>query len=739
MNNKHDAHKEHYEHTEHGVHAEHDTHQDHVVHAEHNTNTEHKAHPDHTGHNGAELPVHSSDHAGHSARADHSDHSGNDDHDHSLGHAHHLGNIKQRFIISLIFSIPIFFFAPFMGREFFFTISFPGSDWIVLAFATALYFYGGWPFLKGAKSELETKSPAMMTLITLGITTSYVYSVYAFINNNFFDTGVHVMDFFWELATLILIMLLGHWVENNAIEGAGNALKRMAELLPGTATFVAADGSTREVELQEVAIGDRLIVRAGDKMPTDGVILEGSTTVNEALLTGEAMEVKKSVHDEVIGGSVNGAGTITIEVTGTGKSGFLAQVMDLVRTAQREKARVETLADKVAKWLFYIALTVGVMALVIWLFVDGDVGFAVERMVTVFVIACPHALGLAVPLVIARSTSLGAQNGLLIKRRSALETAQKVDVVMMDKTGTLTAGNFTVNTYESFADDLSDEAALALMGAVEQSSSHPLAVGILEKAEELGLKLPPATDVQNLPGVGIGGEVNGRDVKVVGVSYLLENDITYDEEQYLELSSLGNSVSFLLVDEVNSGIIAQGDQIKPASGGMIDSLLAAGFTPSMLTGDNQQSAAVVAEQLGISDVHAGLLPQDKERIIKDYQDRGHTVMMVGDGVNDAPSLARADVGVAIGAGTDVAIDSADIILVKSDPADILHILNLAKNTDRKMRQNLWWAAGYNIIAIPLAAGILAPWGIILSPAVGAILMSISTVIVAVNAMTLKMD
>ncbi|NLC25957.1 MAG: cadmium-translocating P-type ATPase [Fastidiosipila sp.] len=685
----------------------------HDQHAAHDTNAAHNSHAAHDGHGGHGGP--------------------------QLGHGHHLGNIKRRFIISLILSIPIFLFATFMGREFFFTLTFPGSDWIVLVFATALYFYGGSPFLKGAKMELQDKSPAMMTLITLGITTSYIYSVYAFINNNLLSTGSYVMDFFWELATLILIMLLGHWVENNAIENAGNALQRMAELLPGTATIAEEDGSTREVDLQEVEAGDRLIVRAGDKIPADGEIIEGTTTVNESMLTGEAMEVKKSVHDEVIGGSVNGSGTITIEVTGTGESGFLAQVMDLVSTAQREKARVETLADKVAKWLFFVALSVGIIALIVWLLVDGDLSFSVERMVTVFIIACPHALGLAVPLVIARSTSLGAQSGLLVKRRSALEIAEKVDVIMMDKTGTLTAGSFTVNAYESFAENLSDEDALRLMAAVEQSSSHPLAVGILDKAEDLGLDLPQATDVQNLPGIGIEGMVDGQEVKVTSVSYLQENNIDYDHDQYMKLSSQGNSVSFLLIDEKNSGIIAQGDEIKPDAKKMISALQDAGITPIMLTGDNKQSAAVVAEQLGIDDVHAELLPQDKESIVSDYQKRGSKVMMVGDGVNDAPSLARADVGTAIGAGTDVAIDSADIILIKSDPADILHILNLAKNTARKMKQNLAWGAGYNFLAIPLAAGILAPWGIILSPAVGAILMSISTVIVAVNAMTLKMD
>ncbi|NLC39300.1 MAG: cadmium-translocating P-type ATPase [Clostridiaceae bacterium] len=688
-------------------------------------------------------PGHGSDHAaGHKHGNEHGHEPGHGlghESGHELGHANHLGNIRLRLIVSLILSIPIFFFAPFMGREFFFTITFPGSDWITLIFATALYFYGGWPFLKGAKMEIGHKNPAMMTLITLGISTSYFYSLYAFINNNFFSPHQQVMDFFWELATLILIMLLGHWVENTAIEAAGNAVKRMAELLPGTATIIEEDGSMREIDLQEVVINDLLLVRAGDKVPTDGVIIEGSTTVNESMLTGEAMEVMKSIQDEVIGGSLNGAGTITIEVTGTGESGFLAQVMKLVSSAQREKARVEMLADKVAKWLFYAALAVGILALVIWLLIAGDLSFSVERMVAVFVIACPHALGLAVPLVVARSTSLAAQNGLLIKRRSALEAAEKLDLIMMDKTGTLTAGEFTVNAYESFVDGLSDEDALALMGAVEQGSGHPLAVGVLKKVKELGLDPAQASDVQNLPGMGISGKVEGRDLMLVSVSYLLDKGIAYDEDRYLELSSRGNSVSFLLINGVNSGIIAQGDRIKPGAGAMIDSLQAEGIRPIMLTGDNKQSAEVVAGQLGIEEVYADLLPQDKERIVKEYRDQGHKVMMVGDGINDAPALSRADVAVAIGAGTDVAIDSADIILVKSEPADILHILSLAKNTSRKMRQNLVWGAGYNFVAIPLAAGILAARGMILSPAVGAILMSLSTIIVAINAITLKMD
>ncbi|HHU08121.1 MAG TPA: HAD-IC family P-type ATPase, partial [Clostridiaceae bacterium] len=448
-------------------------------------------HQDRTKHDNAhDHGDHHLDHATHDNAHDHGDHSG-------LGHAHHLGNIKQRFLVSLFLAIPILFLAPFMGRTLFFQFSFPGSDWLVLIFATLLFFYGGMPFLRGAKMELQTHSPAMMTLISLGITTSYVYSLYAFIANNILHSRIHVMDFFWELASLILIMLLGHWIENNAIESAGNALQRMAELLPGTATVIDEHGNAGDIDLKEVLIGDHILVRAGDKIPTDGIVIEGKTTVNESLLTGEAKAVTKNLHDQVIGGSVNGLGTITIKVTGTGESGFLAQVMELVSTAQREKSHIETLSDKVAKWLFFVAVFVGVISFAVWLVIT-DLSLAVERMVTVFVIACPHALGLAVPLVTARSTSLGAQNGLLVKKRQALEAAQKVDIVMMDKTGTLTEGDFTVNAFYSYSDNYSDEEVLSLMAALEKSSTHPLAAGILDKAAELELPISDTFNVNNI-------------------------------------------------------------------------------------------------------------------------------------------------------------------------------------------------------------------------------------------------
>ncbi|MBO0443241.1 heavy metal translocating P-type ATPase [Vagococcus fluvialis] len=676
----------------------------------------------------------------HNQHHNHSNHSHNhhEGHDHgAMDHSAHGGDFKKKFFVSLFLGIPIILIAPMMGIELPFQFTFPGSEWVVLILGTILFFYGGMPFLKGAKMELEMKNPGMMMLISLGISVAYFYSVYAFVANNFLHSSVHIMDFFWELATLILIMLLGHWIEMNAISNAGNALQKMAELLPNLATVIKEDGSTEEVALQEVMVGQKVLVKAGEKVPTDGEILEGQTSINESMITGESKDVIKKVHDKVIGGSVNGSGAITIEVTGTGESGYLSQVMELVGSAQNEKSRVESLSDKVAKWLFYIALTVGIVAFIVWFILTKDINIALERMVTVLIIACPHALGLAIPLVTARSTSLGAQNGLLVKDRQALEVAKKVDIIMMDKTGTLTEGNFAVNEFESFSQDYTKEEVLSLMAALEQTSSHPLAVGVLNKMEELGLSIPKASNVTNLPGIGMEGLVEGKDVKIVSISYMNQHDLPFNEKEFNELSSQGNSVSFLLVNHETIGLIAQGDQIKPDSKEMINELKAQGIKPVMLTGDNKQVANVVAKQLGIETVHAELMPEDKEKIVKEYKEQGLVVMMVGDGVNDAPGLARADVGVAIGAGTDVAIDSADVILVKSNPFDILHFLSLSKNTQRKMVQNLWWGAGYNIVAIPLAAGILASVGVILSPAVGAVLMSFSTVIVAINAMLLK--
>jgi len=682
------------------------------------------------------MPEHDHSHHDHHGHDDHSAHQ-HDGGGHE-GHHHH-GDFRKKFFISLILAVPIIFLSPMMGIDLPFQFTFPGSGWLVLVLATALYIYGGEPFLSGAKDELKARKPGMMTLISLGISVAYFYSLYAFYMNHFGTAESHTMDFFWELATLIVVMLLGHWIEMKAVGNAGDALQKMAELLPNTAVVLNENGEGREVELAEVAEGDIVQVRAGDNIPVDGFITSGRTTVDEALVTGESRNIEKVTDDTVIGGSVNGSGTINVKVTGTGESSYLSQVMGLVSEAQSDKSRAELLSNRIAGYLFYFALITGLLAFIIWLMVSDTMDFALERLVTVLIIACPHALGLAIPLVTARSTSLGAKNGLIVKNRESLETARHLDVVMMDKTGTLTEGNFAVNHYESFTDEHTDDEVLGFMAGIEQSSSHPLAAGILDKARAENVEAAKAGDISNIPGIGLEAQVAGRDMKVTSVSYLEDSGISYDKEQFETLASQGNSVSFLVIEGENSGIIAQGDQIKPGSRKMIEALLERDITPVMLTGDNRQVAESVASELGITDVHGQLMPEDKERIIREYQENGRKVMMVGDGINDAPSLVRADIGVAIGAGTDVAVESGDVILVKSEPSDIIHFLSLSENTMKKTVQNLWWGAGYNILAVPLAAGILASIGILLSPAVGAVLMSLSTIIVALNAMTLKLD
>lgn len=674
---------------------------------------------------------HHHDHGHENHHHDHDDHSG---HDH-----HHHGDFKQKFFISLLFGLPILFLAPMMGITLPFQFTFPGSDWVVLILATILFIYGGKPFLVGAVDELKSRKPGMMTLVSMGISVAYVYSLFAFYMNNFTAAEAQTMDFFFELASLILIMLFGHWIEMKAVGNAGDALKKMAELLPNTAVLIDDDGKTEEVELSEVNEGNKVQIMAGENIPTDGKIISGKSSVDESLVTGESKKVEKSPDDEVIGGTVNGSGTLVIEVTGTGKNSYLSQVMGLVSEAQSDKSKAELLSDKVAGYLFYFALSAGLISFVVWLMIQGDVDFALQRLVTVLVIACPHALGLAIPLVTARSTSLGAKNGLIVKNRESLETAKNLDYIMMDKTGTLTEGDFAVNHIESFNEKYSDDEVLGLMGAIEQSSSHPLAEGILDEAAARQVDIPRAENVNNIPGVGLEAVIDNKDMKITSVSYLKNMNIPYSETQFTELAGQGNSVSFLVVDGENYGVVAQGDKIKESSRGMINEIIERGIRPVMLTGDNRQVAEAVAQELGIEEVRAELMPEDKERIIQDHQTKGDKVMMVGDGINDAPSLVRADIGVAIGAGTDVAVESGDVILVKSDPADIIHFLSLAENTMKKTVQNLWWGAGYNILAVPLAAGILAFMGLILSPAVGAILMSLSTIIVAVNAMTLKME
>lgn len=669
----------------------------------------------------------------HESHRPHSHHMHHDDHAH-----HHHGNFKMKFFVSLIFAIPIIIFSPMMGVQLPFQFTFPGSDWMVLILATILFIYGGQPFLVGAKGEIASKKPGMMTLVTLGISVAYIYSLYAFYLNHFSDATGHTMDFFWELATLILIMLLGHWVEMNAVGSAGDALKKMAALLPDKVIKVT-NNQREEVKISDIALNDIVEVKAGESIPTDGMIVRGETAIDESLVTGESKKVQKKPNDQVIGGSINGSGTIQVKVTAVGEASYLSQVMDIIKQAQNDKSRAELLSDKVAGYLFYFAVSAGMIAFIIWMLIDNHIDFALERLVTVLVIACPHALGLAIPLVTARSTSIGAHHGLMIKNRAVIETAQHIDYVMMDKTGTLTEGRFSVNHYESFKAGVSDEIVLSLFASLESQSNHPLATSIVDFAKNKNISYVQSQDVRNIPGVGLEGTINGQAYKITNVSYLEQNGFEYDKALFNKLANQGNSISYLIDEQQAVGIIAQGDQIKESSKQMVTELLVRGVTPVILTGDNLAVAEAVAEALGIQHVHAQLMPADKERMIKDYQKQGKKVMMVGDGINDAPSLIRADIGVAIGAGTDVAIDSGDVILVKSDPSDIIHFFTLSKRTMRKMVQNLWWGAGYNIVAVPLAAGILASIGLILSPAVGAILMSLSTVIVAINAFTLKLE
>lgn len=674
-------------------------------------------------------------HMNHSNQMHHDNHAS---HHHHSGHAHHHGNFKVKFFVSLIFAIPIILLSPMMGVNLPFQFTFPGSEWVVLILSTILFFYGGKPFLSGGKDEIAAKKPGMMTLVALGISVAYIYSLYAFYMNNFSSATGHTMDFFWELATLILIMLLGHWIEMNAVGNAGDALKKMAELLPNSAIKVMDNGRREEVKISDIMTDDIVEVKAGESIPTDGIIVQGQTSIDESLVTGESKKVKKNQNDNVIGGSINGSGTIQVKVTAVGEDGYLSQVMGLVNQAQNDKSSAELLSDKVAGYLFYFAVSVGVISFIVWMLIQNDVDFALERLVTVLVIACPHALGLAIPLVTARSTSIGAHNGLIIKNRESVEIAQHIDYVMMDKTGTLTEGNFSVNHYESFKNDLSNDTILSLFASLESQSNHPLAISIVDFAKSKNVSFTNPQDVNNIPGVGLEGLIDNKTYKITNVSYLDKHKLNYDNDLFTKLAQQGNSISYLIEDQQVIGMIAQGDQIKESSKQMVADLLSRNITPVMLTGDNNEVAHAVAKELGISDVHAQLMPEDKESIIKDYQSDGNKVMMVGDGINDAPSLIRADIGIAIGAGTDVAVDSGDIILVKSNPSDIIHFLTLSNNTMRKMVQNLWWGAGYNIVAVPLAAGILAFIGLILSPAVGAILMSLSTVIVAINAFTLKL-
>lgn len=646
------------------------------------------------------------------------------------GQMMHMENFKQKFWTSLVLAVPILFLSPAMGFHLPFQFQFPGSDVIVVIFATALFFYGGQPFLKGAWEELKNHRPEMMTLIALGITTSYTYSIYAFIQNDLLHNSEMIMDFFWELATLILIMLLGHWLEMKSLMSAQSSVNTLASLLPAQVHLQKGD-QIKDVDLNEVSVGAVFEVRAGESIPLDGTVLTGKSSVNESLVTGESQAVTKKTGDSVIGGSLNGQQTLTIKSTKSVETGFLANVEKLVQESQRNKSKLQTLANRVSGWLFYAALVIGIIALIVWASLI-DFATGLQRLVTVLVIACPHALGLAIPLVNTRSTTLSAQNGLLIRNRQVIDISPKIDYVLLDKTGTLTQGKFQVQVCRSLTTQWTDEELIQIIGGLEAQSNHPIAQSVQHYLQEQHLQPQTATKVTNLAGRGLKGIIDNQEYQLLNQKAVKELDIDLPK-----LSNENLTTSYLIANNKVVGYLGVGDQLKPTARELIKQLQAQNMTPIMLTGDNQAVAADIAQQLGITEFKANLLPQDKQTEILKLQAAGHQVMMVGDGINDAPSLAQANIGVAIGAGTDIAIESADVVLVNSDPLDIVKFLRLARNTHRKTVQNLWWGAGYNIIALPLAAGIFAFAGIILSPAVGAILMSLSTIIVAINASLLK--
>ncbi len=670
---------------------------------------------DHTSH-------HSSSHHSHEDSMHHDQHVTHDKHA-----GHHTHDFLKRFWISLVLTIPTLLLSNMIQQWFGFKIEFPGSNYILLAFGTAIYFYGGIPFLKGMVSEIRGNAIGMMTLVALAISISYIYSVAVVF-------GLAGMDFFWELATLIDIMLLGHWLEMKSEMAASKALESLVALLPSR-VHIEKDGEMIDIDLSELKNNDILIIKPGEKIAADGHVIFGSSYINERMLTGESIPIKKGENDKVIAGSINGDGMIKVKATGIGKDSYLNKVITLVQSAQASKSNTQNLADKVAKWLTYVAILIGLATFSYWFAIEGNLALALERFVTVMVTSCPHALGVAIPLVIAISTTSAATNGLLIRNRTAFETSRKLTTVIFDKTGTLTHGSHDVQKVISLNKSYSNEEILQYAAAVQQNSEHFIAKGVLRKLKELNLPLWESSDFNYEQGVGVTGVVNNRKVIAAGPNYFKIRNldmppISKEIDQTLE------TVNFLLIDNEVVGIITFQDALRDTAQEAISRLKEMNIKSFLLTGDNEQIAQSIASKLGMDGYLANVLPHEKQEKVKELQSRGEIVAMTGDGVNDAPALAQADVGIAVGSGTDVAAETADIILVNSDPKDIVNMISFGRATYRKMIQNLYWAIGYNVIAIPLAAGILYPY-FMLSPAMGAVLMSLSTIIVALNAQLLK--
>ena len=647
--------------------------------------------------------------------------------DQSAHHRMMIKDFRRRFYISLIVTIPILILSPTIQGWLGVSITVPGLNYVLLIMATFIFFYGGWPFLKGFVKELRKRAPGMMTLIAVAISVAYFYSAATVL-------GLEGNPFFWELATLIDIMLLGHWIEMRSILGASRALEKLVELMPSTAHLIK-DGEIIDINLNELRKEDNVLIRPGEKIPSDGIILKGSSYIDESMLTGESAPVEKEKGDNVIGGSVNGDGSLEIQVESTGEDSYLSKVIDLVRQAQATKSKTQRLADRAAFWLTVIALTVGFTTLFVWLSIGESFNFSIERMATVMVITCPHALGLAIPLVVAMSTSLSAKSGLLIRNRTAFEASRKISTIVFDKTGTLTEGAFGVNTIQSFKEDFDEQKIIQIAASLEQNSEHPIAKGIVTHAKKMNLAIQQPRNFKAIKGKGVEGTINGEHVRVISPNYLGELNLSIPKD--LKRGPIDTIVFLVINDDTLIGSISLSDQIREESFEAIRKLKSMGINCWMLTGDNKTTAKVVSDKLNLDGFYAEVLPHEKLEKVKELQSKGEFVAMTGDGINDAPALAQADVGIAIGSGTDVAAETADIILVNSNPQDVASLIGFGKATYKKMIQNLIWATGYNVFAIPLAAGALISLGILITPAIGAIFMSLSTVIVAINARFLK--
>lgn len=648
--------------------------------------------------------------------------------DHQHGHHDHhammIDDFKKRFWISLVLTVPILALSHMIQQLLGFELTFFGDQYVLFGLSTIVFFYGGWPFLKGLWDELKDKNPGMMTLIAVAITVAYVYSSAVVF-------GLEGMDFFWELATLIVIMLLGHWIEMKSVMGASKALELLVQMMPSEAHLVQGD-DIKDIKVDELKKEDIILIKANEKIPADGTVVDGESHLDESMLTGESKPVKKSKGDPVIGGSVNGSQSIKVKVSKTGKESYLNKVITLVEEAQKAKSKTQNLANVAARWLTFIAIGAGTITLFTWISLGKPLDFALERMVTVMVISCPHALGLAIPLVVAISTAVSAGKGLLIRNRTAFENARKITAMVFDKTGTLTEGKFGVSRHESLSDDIAKEELLSFVASLEQQSEHPIAQGIVKAAKEAKLKLKKVENFESLTAKGIQGKIDGKSWKVVSPRYLKENKIEIPEKAG---SDAAETIVFALREEKLIGFIALSDKIREESSKAIETLREKGMKLYMATGDNEKTAKAVSDKLGLDGYYSEVLPHQKVEIIKKLQKEGHFVAMTGDGVNDAPALAQANVGIAVGSGTDVAAETADIILVNSNPKDIANLVLFGRATYNKMIQNLAWATGYNAIALPLATGFIP--GLVISPAIGAVFMSLSTVIVAINAQLLK--